>query len=369
MHAFDTRSPEASKKSSAPHTAPREDSPAQPFSIPRIQFKLSVNEPGDAYEQEADNVADQVMRMEDATIQRSPMPISFLQRKCAHCEDEEKLQRKEMNAEAKTSDGLESYVNGLGSGRGEPLPEDVRSFYEPRFGMDFSNVRVHTDDTAAKSASSVNALAFTTGNNIVFNQGQFNPETPQGKHLLAHELTHVVQQGGTNKAVQRVSYDSCSATDESTVRTAHNLAKSFIRVTRPKLWSYNGTQADVRAALQRHFHTTSVGVARLVADHLTHLLYMCDHVQYECHAEEYNGTTLAWSAWCVPFTDVLIYKRFFDKTDARIQANTLIHEWGHKYLCLLDLGYDHEEEYGTSGTTRALANADPYCNLATELGQ
>ena len=77
---------------------------------------------------------------------------------------------------------------------GVPLPHETRDFFEPRFGYDFSNVKIHTDAVAAKSARSINALAYTSGNNIVFNQNQYSPETDSGKKLLAHELTHVVQQ-------------------------------------------------------------------------------------------------------------------------------------------------------------------------------
>lgn len=76
------------------------------------------------------------------------------------------------------------------------MPAETKQFFEPKFGYDFSNVKVHIDSVAAKSAQSVNALAYTTGNNIVFDSGQYAPQTDTGKKLLAHELTHVVQQGG-----------------------------------------------------------------------------------------------------------------------------------------------------------------------------
>ncbi|NIM03669.1 DUF4157 domain-containing protein, partial [bacterium] len=78
-------------------------------------------------------------------------------------------------------------------GGGQPLSESTRSFFEPRFGADFSQVRVHTDPHAAKTAQAINARAFTTGKDIVFNSGQYSTGTSSGKRLLAHELTHVVQ--------------------------------------------------------------------------------------------------------------------------------------------------------------------------------
>ena len=199
-----------------------------------FQPKLTINTPGDSYEKEADVMAGQVMRMKDPFIQSKPSTkqdkknmqgnenssgghestkqtffkpaISIIQRKCEHCELEKRqMQRKEINtAEISADGGLENYVAGLHNG-GQSLPAGVRNFYEPRFGNDFGDVKVHTDSVAAKSAQSVNALAYTSGNNIVFNKDQYNPHTDSGKKLLAHELTHVVQQNSNHvsKQIQR----------------------------------------------------------------------------------------------------------------------------------------------------------------------
>src|SRR5262249_51739086 len=78
---------------------------------------------------------------------------------------------------------------------GRPLDASTRAFIEPRFGHDFSQVRVHTDTRAAESARSVNALAYTVGRNVVFGAGQYAPQSYAGRRLIAHELTHVIQQG------------------------------------------------------------------------------------------------------------------------------------------------------------------------------
>ena len=174
------------------------------FFKPVIQPKLTVNQPNDSYEQEADAMADKVMRMTDNENSQQPFfkpVVSAIQRKCAHCEEEEKeLQRKEKdNGKTATDTGLENYISGLDQG-GKPLSEEVRNFYEPRFGYDFSNVKLHTDNIAAKSAQSINALAYTSGNNIVFNSGQYSPTTESGKRLLGHELTHVIQQASVKSA-------------------------------------------------------------------------------------------------------------------------------------------------------------------------
>ncbi|HEY9363612.1 MAG TPA: DUF4157 domain-containing protein, partial [Chitinophagaceae bacterium] len=195
------------------------------FFKPLLQPKLAINTPGDVYEQEADAVSDKVMRMEPPFIRAKQLPVSPVQRKCADClEEENKMQRKEINGQETASDNnLESYVGNLNTG-GQSLPNEVRNYYEPRFGYDFSNVKIHTDNVAAKSAQSINALAYTSGNNIVFNDGQYAPNTDSGKKLLGHELTHVVQQGSYKSnmpsAVMRQAkpdnkFESCTTTQQS----------------------------------------------------------------------------------------------------------------------------------------------------------
>jgi hypothetical protein len=159
-----------------------------------VQRKLSVGAADDPLEKEADDMADKVMRMPN------PEPISFstsksvINRKCSECEKEEELQRKESNGE--TVSAVPSIVQNVLSSPGRSLDTDTRSFMAPRFNYDFSNVKIHDNELAAKSASSINALAYTSGNNVVFNSGQYNTNTDPGKRLLAHELTHVVQQNG-----------------------------------------------------------------------------------------------------------------------------------------------------------------------------
>lgn len=89
------------------------------------------------------------------------------------------------------------------AGGGAPLEPATRQFMESRFGHDFGSVRIHADAQAAASAQSVGARAYTVGEDLVFNRGQYEPATPAGRHLLAHELAHVVQQGGGNGLMQR----------------------------------------------------------------------------------------------------------------------------------------------------------------------
>ena len=177
-----------------------------------IQTKLQVGQPGDIYEQEADRVAEQVMRMSEPHLQRQVEPeeeemeeeliqtkpiaaqITPLVQRQIEEEEGELLQTKSFsNHTPKVAPNLESRIHAL-KGGGQPLPESVRTFFEPRFGYDFSQVQVHTDTEASKTARAMNARAYTLGHDIVFGAGQYAPETAAGKQLLAHELTHVVQQ-------------------------------------------------------------------------------------------------------------------------------------------------------------------------------
>ena len=110
--------------------------------------------------------------------------------------------------------GLESSIHAL-RGSGHPLPESARSYFEPRFGADFSSVRVHSNSAAAETAQQINAQAFTRGRDIVFGTGRYQPQTPDGQRLLAHELTHVVQQGSATPS--RKACISMSGGDQSGV--------------------------------------------------------------------------------------------------------------------------------------------------------
>ena len=288
------------------------------FFKPLIQPKLTINQPNDIYEQEADAMADHVMRMPDPSAGNNSFfkpAITSVQRKCAHCEEEEKkIQRIEENGEitdarqknfaqnetvtffnpriqtklivnqlteahgqkpgrsAKVErqvvsqqpasliqrmctdceeeeqehnvapqvhrkcyscteekihrmtaveekqeelvqrkpsgtsvidSRLESRLSNLGGG--QPLPESARSFFEPRFGQSFSDVRVHTGADANQAAKSINARAYTLGNNIAFANGEYNISSTAGRSLIAHELTHTLQQSAGTKSVQRGS--------------------------------------------------------------------------------------------------------------------------------------------------------------------
>jgi hypothetical protein len=171
------------------------------ISVLPLQAQLTVSQPGDPAEQEAERVADEVMRMEAPGPARAPV---------AGTERDHALRRQE-NGEESPIAGATPLVNQALGSSGEPLDTDARAFLEPRFGHDFSQVRVHTDARAAELARAVNARAYTVGREIVFGAAEYAPNTSQGRRLLAHELTHVVQQ----QSASTVSPAAKRTTDET----------------------------------------------------------------------------------------------------------------------------------------------------------
>jgi hypothetical protein len=168
-----------------------------------VQTRLAINKPGDRYEQEADNVADQVMSMPEPQLQR----VCACDGACPKCRDQqdgqEHIQTKPAQGTAVGGTTAPPAVAKVLSSPGQPLDSATRAFFEPRFGQDFSHVRVHTDTPAAESANAVNAQAYTVGNHIVFGPREDTPTTQARLQLLAHELTHVVQQGAHRRVIQR----------------------------------------------------------------------------------------------------------------------------------------------------------------------
>jgi outer membrane protein OmpA-like peptidoglycan-associated protein len=182
---------------------------------------------------------------EEEEVQRTSESV---QRKCSKCEEEEiQRQRADSDDEREQVDGhtpevtrsVEDQINAIRAG-GQPLPLATRAFFESRFDRDFSNVRIHTDAKAAESARSVNALAYTVGHNIVFATGHYQPETIAGQRLLAHELTHVLQQRGAPRStvatVQRQGGEGSEPTAEDLLQgsggksqTCANAEKGFSR--------------------------------------------------------------------------------------------------------------------------------------------
>lgn len=162
---------------------------------PRCQGKsrLKVGAAGDASEREADAVADRVMGMAAGPVAASKSTEAL-----------PRIRAQSSSAAGGTAERhAPASVDAALGVSGRPLGAATRAFFEPRFGQDFSGVRIHTDGAAQQSAQVINAHAYTVGQDIVFGAGQFAPESREGQRLLAHELTHVVQQRGTTGAVLR----------------------------------------------------------------------------------------------------------------------------------------------------------------------
>jgi hypothetical protein len=190
---------------------------------------LRIGEPDDAFEQEADRVADEVTAGGSSkmgwSLARVPIDAR-LQRKCA-CggageeECEECKEKKEMTLQRQStgSGGLPTVppiVHEVLQSPGQSLDAATKAFFEPRFYHDFSQVRIHSGGSAAESARSLGALAYTAGNDIVFGTGQYNPFSTIGRGLLAHELTHVLQQRRAPESglvVQRKEWAVCKGVE------------------------------------------------------------------------------------------------------------------------------------------------------------
>jgi hypothetical protein len=165
-----------------------------------IQKKLAMSEPGDPYEEEADRVADKVMRMPAPVVQRKTACPKGAGPACRDEEEKETPIRRKASARSSPVSDVPPIVHEVLQSPGEPLDMPMRAFFEPRFGHDFSRVRVHTDVTSSQAVQSINAIAFTVGNDIYLDRSQPHPSSLVGRFLLAHELSHVIQQRGAARS-------------------------------------------------------------------------------------------------------------------------------------------------------------------------
>jgi len=257
-----------------------------------IQKKLSIGQEDDYYEREADRVADQVMSITDhtnlfseTTKNKVQTKTALLQKKCAACANE--FQNANMQERSVIHDNLctagkagvsqsiskplsvsitpilqtkthtsavpyvsthtENAISGI-QGRGRALDSNERGFFEPRFGKDFSHVRVHTDSQTGQIARQINARAFTLGRDIVFAPGQYQTNTNVSKRLMAHELTHVVQQVGNattqQRQIQRVSWN----VDEGACTITGNFDAGCVMIgTSSEAWTEPRKEAFLRS--------------------------------------------------------------------------------------------------------------------------
>lgn len=243
-----------------------------------VQAKLTVNPPDDIYEKEADRMAETVTGTSGSRVQRQLEEEELAQPKLASDQPQAELQRQEEEPEeeeeeepevqAKAASGQVPEVSedvetriGAARGSGQELPDSLRASIEPQFGRDFSDVRVHTDSEANDLSQQLGARAFTTGQDIFFRSGDYQPESEGGRKLIGHEVTHVVQQGGapiSRKAVE---------TEEKAGPTDKREAEAELKKLAAKVVS-DMSQANMKALLLQVAHCQEIGADEAARDAL-----------------------------------------------------------------------------------------------------
>jgi hypothetical protein len=173
--------------------------PVYPSTRNSIQPKLKVNAPGDRYEQEADWIADEVLRQKVPNEEDEKVGIQA------------RASQQAAGGEREVDEGIEMRLS-RSKGGGNPISDEVRAFVEPRMRFDFSNVRVHSDNEADWMNQEFGSQAFAHGQHLYFGAGLYDPQSNEGRRLLVHELTHVVQQGG-DSARRMVQRDNGTVTE------------------------------------------------------------------------------------------------------------------------------------------------------------
>jgi Domain of unknown function (DUF4157) len=337
--AFEGRSPSISPLSTGQDQPLLQRQCACGGSCPRckdnltLQTKLKISEPGDQYEQEADRVADQVMGMlepigEGIGEGQSEIPSKYPEH-LAHSEKEPQAIDSSVNIQRLASDkdpypedaiviegeendseqkhvqtlrtlgqtsGRESISTGLlnSAQSGVTLASSMRQFMEPRFGADFSRVQIHTDSRAVALSQSIRARAFTHGRHVYFNEGEYQPETHEGKRVLAHELTHVIQQGGsqTHLPIQKHPTQHRDTNVSTTIQRLSKLGKMLVHNVAP--WGSGPLGAD---------YEVSTDSGSTLKGWSAYMVFQ-DQLRYWCHGHSlgtylkydysvYSGTPMA----------------------------------------------------------------------------
>jgi len=363
-----------------------------------LQAKPTMNQPGDAYEQEADRMADAAMRMPDPVRPQAPMvqlaAAPSPQRKCAcggsegECaackeEREAELQRA---AQPGSVDAVPPIVYEVLRSPGQPLSPETRAFFEPRFGYNVGQVRVHTDARAAESARAVNGLAYAVADHIVFGAGQYAPQTSKGAFLLAHELAHAAQSMGT-QGPQVARQTPPSSGTPSTPTSERDLiddaygrasllvidAKARINrlkdlVSAGKLDQATKGDAHTLAAAQNWLHIDAIArqaefvqtltrVAELMTRNITAANNPVRHPSPDPCA------TMASFAWSTPGdpNDRITYCDSFFTKGPQCRRNVMIHERFHL------AGAHHGEDPSGKATTQALRTTAEALDSADDL--
>ena len=235
QRAVQSRRVESTSNNDLWHKFATNVSPVTGFS--GIQCKTDISSSDDYHEKEADLAARQVVADSDHRLPAiTPLGGSITaQRMCTECEEE--LQRKALDEEKDSA--AATITTDVPSTGGQPMSPSLRDYFEPRFNQDFSQIRLHTDQKAAASAADINARAYTRGPNIVFGQGEYQPASTSGRYLLAHQLTHSIQQGAVGRARHPGSSNKAATTPSvQRNRTA--------RPTRERVWGLPITRSMCR---------------------------------------------------------------------------------------------------------------------------
>jgi peptidoglycan hydrolase-like protein with peptidoglycan-binding domain len=306
MQTFALKTRAAATRSGRTHAIRRAPEVRQILRAPQVQTKLKIGAVDDPAEREADRVADQVMRMPardfagvvnpppaspGATI-AAPVISPRVQRACPACEQE--MQRKEGDGAGReggsASPATEARVAALGTGA--PLPASERAFFEPRFNRSFDDVRVHTGARADGAAKSVQARAFTVGNDIAFSSDEYRPGTAESRTLLAHELTHVAQQGSASR-LQRawISDTGWRYTPPTTVTRSILEIQAVVGVTPDGTYGPNTREAVKRYQTKLHARGLYSGTIDGKWGDATELAHVANSTGNE--SEDYNCSGLA----------------------------------------------------------------------------
>lgn len=345
--------------------------------------------------------------------------------RCGECGKKDLLQRATQGLEIQTRNfgGVPPVVHEVLRSPGQPIDAATRAFFEPRFGHDFSHVRVHTDERAAQSAMAVNAAAYTVGNEIVFGMDSFRPTSPQGRETIAHELVHVIQQsgstlgsrgalqvdpvhssaeieaetaaseilsaevgqtahkplihaGGKPLAVNRVptfpsdcnEYDRCKVIEP--LRAANQMVDRVLGEL-PPLASGAVSQGRIVDLLNVHFHDPSnvAGRAAIVLDNFRAIKNELNaSIRFICHppaavCTDARGVEGAFTG-DQPGSDISLCPAYHSSACPE-QARMLIHETCHHIPATrLDRAYVHEAGYMALPTERATENPDTYAQFS-----
>ncbi len=348
-----------------------------------------------------------------------------VQMNCAACEQEERLQKKEGEEEegilpqvqkkpifesnekppggalqaksdgtlSEASPDLESRLSAS-QGSGQALPENTRGSMESAFGADFSSVRVHTGSEAVQMNQELGAQAFTHGSDVYFGSGKYSPGSTEGNRLLGHELTHVVQQGGTvnnsrvqpkfktlrkSPGIQRWAVNNCTTAQEEELNDAVSRAYNDLTIVLPII-SERPVPDYVKNALWLAFREDSDSTADLVKDNIQRLKNQITGMRLACVDRDSDSVCGDHVAYVRAGLVSICRPTFFgDDVSINSRSGNIIHEGAHQYLGMFDRGYfvintcnesthpagnfdPGDQDSGTAGDNPSyrLENADSY---------